>query len=123
VGRLEPLSRRSAGCRKRLVSGPTLLITDHLTSEREVIRLAGVDLLAKSHTDLSSLTPAPSADRHMTPSSRNPSTSAALMSSQSPKTCAVCSPNRGDDLTGAGAPSKSTGKAGMRNSPFGCCIV
>ena len=36
------------------------------------------------------------------------------MSSQSPKTCAVCSPNSGDDLTGAGAPSKSTGKAGMR---------
>ena len=36
------------------------------------------------------------------------------MPSQSAKTSAVCSPNSGDGLTGAGAPSKRTGKAGIR---------
>src|SRR6516225_9794002 len=57
------------------------------------------------------------------PSLRSPSTSAAFKPSHSPKTSAVCSPSSGAGLTGAGAPSKRTAKAGMRSVPFACCIV
>ena len=44
------------------------------------------------------------------------------MPSQSPKTWAVCWPGSGAGLTGAGAPSKRTGKAGIRKVPAGCRV-
>src|SRR3984893_6499642 len=58
-----------------------------------------------------------------TPSLRSRSTSPALIPSHSPNTSAVCSPSSGAGLTGAGAPSKRTGKVGMRSSPLGCRMV
>ena len=39
------------------------------------------------------------------------------------ETSVLCSANRGDGLTGAGAPSNRTGNAGMRSSPFRCFMV